>query len=304
MDIPVFFANYVLMNYGTGAIFGCPGHDKRDYDFAREYGLEIKQIIKQGTTKNVTLEEVPYESTSKNDVMINSDFLNGISPETSKVKITEYISKLNIGKNKTSFKIRDWGVSRQRYWGCPIPVIYREDGEIVAVDESELPVVLPTDVDFTIKGNPLENHPEWKYTYCKKTGLPAKRETDTLDTFFDSSWYFLRYCSPQKTDRPFDTEDIRYWTPVDQYVGGVEHAILHLLYSRFFCRALNYCGYSVPEEPFKKLLTQGMVCHETFQTSEKKWVEPSKVEKKNGEYFTIDNIKVTKGRSEKMSKSK
>jgi len=304
INIPVFFANYVLMNYGTGAIFGCPGHDKRDYDFAKEYGLEIKQVITHGITKNVPLEKLPYESVNKNDVMINSDFLNGISPESSKKQIIEYISKSNIGRYKTSFKIRDWGVSRQRYWGCPIPMIYREDGEIIAVDESELPIVLPTDVDFTLKGNPLENHPEWKYTYCKKTGLPAKRETDTLDTFFDSSWYYLRYCSPLNTDRPFNTEDVKYWTPVDQYVGGVEHAILHLLYSRFFCRALNYCGYSVPDEPFRKLLTQGMVCHETFQTSDKKWVEPSKVEKKNGEYFTEDNIKVTKGKSEKMSKSK
>ena len=302
--IPVYFANYILINYGTGAIFGCPGHDKRDYDFAIQNGLEVKQVIKQKNTQHNPSDNLPYETTNLSDIMINSDFLDGLSPAKSREKILSCISELKIGKSKTSFKIRDWGVSRQRYWGCPIPIIYRQDGEIVAVDESELPIVLPSTVDFTQKGNPLDNHPEWKYTNCKKTGSSAIRETDTLDTFFDSSWYFLRYCSPNDIDKPFDLKDIQYWAPVDQYVGGIEHAILHLLYSRFFCKALNYCGYEVPEEPFKKLLTQGMVCHETFRTENKKWIEPSKVVEKNGKYFTANNIKVDRGRSEKMSKSK
>ncbi len=300
-NLPVYFTNYVLADYGSGAVFGCPAHDKRDNDFAKKYKIEIKNVIRPEYIVN---REDPYEKKSLKDKMINSGFLDNLNPNEAKEKIIEKLEKIGAGKKKSKFKIRDWGVSRQRYWGCPIPIIYREDGKILPVDESDLPVVLPKDIDFSKPGNPLENHPTWKYTKCKKTGLKAVRETDTLDTFFDSSWYFLRFCSPNSQTEPFKKSSIDYWMPVDQYVGGIEHAILHLLYSRFFCRALKVCGYSVPIEPFKKLLTQGMVCHETFQTKEKKWVEPNNVIKKKNEYFSLSGEKLIKGRSEKMSKSK
>ena len=301
-NIPVYFTNYVLADYGSGAIFGCPAHDKRDNDFAKKYKLEIKNVIRPEDKE--TNKETPYEKKNLKDKMINSDFLDGLNPIEAKEKIIKRLETIGTGKRKSKFKIRDWGVSRQRYWGCPIPIIYREDGEILPVDESDLPVVLPKDIDFSKPGNPLENHPTWKYTKCKKTGLKAIRETDTLDTFFDSSWYFLRFCSPDSQTVPFKKSSTDYWMPVDQYVGGIEHAILHLLYSRFFCRALKACGYSVPMEPFKKLLTQGMVCHETFQTEEKKWIEPDNVIKKKDGYFSLTGEKLIKGRSEKMSKSK
>ncbi len=302
LKIPVFFTNYVLLDYGNGAIFGCPAHDKRDYDFANKYSLDIKKIISQDSNK----EEVnqPYENVTPKDIMINSDFLNGLNPIEAKEKIIKKIMDKKIGKSKSEFKIRDWGVSRQRYWGCPIPIIYREDGEILPVEESELPVTLPDDIDFSKPGNPLESHPTWKYTTCKKSGMKAIRETDTLDTFFDSSWYYLRFCSPNSEKEPFKKKEIAYWMPVDQYIGGIEHAILHLLYSRFFCRALKFCGYDVPEEPFKKLLTQGMVCHETFQTIDNKWIDPIEVVKKENNYFLKSGETLIKGRSEKMSKSK
>ncbi len=305
--IPIFFANYVLMDYGSGAIFGCPAHDQRDYDFALKNNLDIVKVI-----QDINLSSPPYCGTSKKDKIINSDFLDNLHPSEGKKKITQIIHKRKIGGKKTDFRLRDWGVSRQRYWGCPIPIIYREDGKTLTVDEKDLPVKLPEDINFENPGNPLSNHPTWKNTRCTKTGKKAIRETDTLDTFFDSSWYFLRFCSPAEESLPFKEEDINYWMPVDHYIGGVEHAILHLLYSRFFSRALKHCNYNVPEEPFKKLVTQGMVCHETFKTADSKWINPNKVfsekdQKGNTNYFTKENGKTTlvlKGRSEKMSKSK
>ena len=299
--IPIFFSNYVLINYGNGAIFGCPAHDERDYHFAKEYNIPIKCIIK-GKEK-----EVPYCETNETDILINSEILNEKNIKNAKETIVEKIEKLKIGRKCVKFRLKDWGVSRQRYWGCPIPIIYRKDGEILAVEDSELPIRLPNDINLKSTGNPLENHPNWKKTKCPKTGMDAIRETDTLDTFFDSSWYFLRFCSPTSSREPFKDEELSYWMPIDHYIGGVEHAILHLLYSRFFVRALKVCGKKLPKEPFKKLITQGMVCHETFRTKDNKWIEPKNVIKEKGTYWTnrgSKTIEVIKGRSEKMSKSK
>ena len=302
--IPVFFTNYVLMGFGTGAVFGCPAHDKRDFEFAKKNSLKILKVI-EPPIKNKT--ELPYIEIDKDAKLINSDFLNNLNPIKAKEKIIEVIRKKKFGKIKTFSKLRDWGISRQRYWGCPIPVIYREDGKIIPLEKNDLPIELPEDIDLSKPGNPLDNHPTWKYTKCKKTGMKAIRETDTLDTFFDSSWYYLRFCSPNNDTTPFDDKSVDYWMSVDHYIGGIEHAILHLLYSRFFSRALRKSKYNVPVEPFKKLITQGMVCHETYKDKFGKWIEPSKVLKRNNEYFYESNGLqeiLVKGRSEKMSKSK
>ena len=234
--IPIYFANFVLMDYGSGAIFGCPAHDQRDFDFAKKYKLEIIQVV---LNNNKELTEA-YVGSGK---LINSDFLNGLNVEDAKLKIIEAIENKEIGKKTISFRLKDWGVSRQRYWGCPIPMIYLEDGTIVPVEKDELPITLPKDVDLKKSGNPLANHPSWKRTIQKNTGKPAIRETDTLDTFVDSSWYFMRFCSPKNKKNPFNIDDLNYWMPVDQYIGGVEHAILHLLYSRFFMRAVKKKKY-------------------------------------------------------------
>ena len=256
--LPVFIANFILMDYGSGAIYGCPAHDQRDLDFANKYDLEIIQVI--NPTDNIELDKkTAYTGSGK---LINSQFLNDLSIEEAKKEIIKRVEELNIGKKTTNFRLRDWGVSRQRYWGCPIPIMYREDGKVIEVPEDQLPLELPDDIDLSIPGNPLDNHPEWKFTKCPETGMNAIRETDTLDTFVDSAWYFLRFCSPLETKEPFNLDEIDYWMPVDQYVGGVEHAILHLLYSRFFTKALNIKGM---DEPFDSLFTQGMVCHHTFQ---------------------------------------
>jgi len=302
--IPIVFTNYVLMNYGTGAVFGCPAHDKRDFEFAKKNSLKILKVIDPPNNKNSKLPYIEVEEKAK---LVNSNFLNGLNPMEAKEKIIKIISEKKIGEIKTVSKLRDWGISRQRYWGCPIPILYREDGKIIPLDENQLPVELPEDIDLSKPGNPLENHPTWKYTKCNKTGMKAIRETDTLDTFFDSSWYYLRFCSPNKNEIPFDEKSTHYWMSVDHYIGGIEHAILHLLYSRFFSRALKKSNYNVPIEPFKKLVTQGMVCHETFKNSLGQWIEPSKVIKKNNEFFYENNGSLevlVKGRSEKMSKSK
>ena len=234
--LPIFVANFILMDYGTGAIFGCPAHDQRDFDFARKYGLEIISVVKP--IENVESHKLknPYTGDGK---IINSEFLNDLSVEKAKEKIIKEIERKKIGKKKITFRLKDWGISRQRYWGCPIPMIYLKSGKVVPVDKSELPVRLPDDVDLNSKGNPLASHPSWKKTKYKKTGEEAIRETDTLDTFVDSSWYFIRFCSPRLNDKPFDEKALSYWMPVDQYIGGVEHAILHLLYSRFFMRAIK-----------------------------------------------------------------
>ena len=292
------------MGFGTGAVFGCPAHDKRDFDFAQKFKFKISKVIESPSKSKSNLPYIDIEDEAK---MVNSSFLNNLSPKKAKEKISKIIATKKLGEVKTVSKLRDWGVSRQRYWGCPIPILYREDGEIIPLEESELPIVLPENVDLSKPGNPLDNHPTWKYTKCKKTGMKAIRETDTLDTFFDSSWYYLRFCSPDNEDKPFDSKSAKYWMSVDHYIGGVEHAILHLLYSRFFSRALKKSKYEVPSEPFKKLITQGMVCHETYKNSSGKWIEPSKVIKKNNNYFFDNNgtlESLEKGRSEKMSKSK
>ena len=299
--LPVYFSNYVLINYGNGAIFGCPAHDERDFDFAKIYKFEIINIMKGKDS------ELPYCETHDRDLLTNSDFLNGLNITEARRLINKKIEKEKKGTETLKFRLKDWGVSRQRYWGCPIPIIYREDGKILPVKEENLPIKLPANPDLKNSGSPLENNFEWKNTLCPDTGMKAVRETDTLDTFFDSSWYFLRFCSPDSKHKPFLEEDLSYWMPVDHYIGGVEHAILHLLYSRFFSRALISCGYKVPKEPFIKLITQGMVCHETYRTEDKEWIEPEKVNFKNGSYWLEENglrVELIKGRSEKMSKSK
>ena len=299
--IPVFFANFVLMDYGTGAIFGCPAHDQRDFEFARKYGLEIIKVVSDGKTSALD------EAYTGNGKIINSGFLNGLDIVKGKEKIINDIEKNNFGKRKTLFRLKDWGVSRQRYWGCPIPMIYLDDGSVVPVDKDELPVLLPKDVDLNSKGNPLETHPTWKNIIHKPTGRNAVRETDTLDTFVDSSWYFLRFCSPKHNSSAFDFEKVKYWMPVDQYIGGIEHAILHLLYSRFFTKSINLINKKINiEEPFKNLFTQGMVCHETYKDKNGKWLYPSEVEKiSNNKVIKKSNKEnVVVGPPESMSKSK
>ena len=302
--IPIYVANFVLMDYGTGAIFGCPAHDQRDYDFAKKYNLEIIEVVKPLQNLNNDLKNQVFLGPG---TMINSSFLDGLSVEDAKTNIIKKIEDKNIGSKKITYRLKDWGISRQRYWGCPIPMIYLEDGSIVPVEKEELPIKLPNDIDLNNDGNPLVNHETWKKTIHKKTGLPAIRETDTLDTFVDSSWYFMRFCSPQFKDGPFDVEKLNYWMPVDQYIGGVEHAILHLLYSRFFMRAVKLTNKKVKDsEPFKGLFTQGMVCHETYKDEEGKWVSPDEIQKeKNGITFHLTKkTKITVGPSEAMSKSK
>ena len=278
--LPVYFANFVLMDYGTGAIFGCPAHDERDFDFATKYNLEIIQVV-SNDNKNEKLKEA-YTGEGK---LINSEFLNGLSVSEAKSKIIKEIETKNIGIKKTLFRLKDWGISRQRYWGCPIPMIYLEDGSIVPVDKKDLPIKLPEDIDLNSNGNPLENHPTWKKTIHKPSGKPAIRETDTLDTFVDSSWYYLRFCSPKHKKSPFDIDKINEWMPVDQYIGGIEHAILHLLYSRFFSKGISVCNKEFKiSEPFTNLFTQGMVCHESYKDEEGSWLYPDEVEKINGNY--------------------
>ncbi len=301
--IPIYAANFILMDYGTGAIFGCPAHDQRDFDFAKKYNLDIIEVVSDNP-KNI---KKLKESYTGDGVLTNSEFLNGLTVKKAKDKIINEIEKKKIGQRKVTFRLKDWGVSRQRYWGCPIPMIHLQDGSIVPVDKSELPITLPVDVDLNKGGNPLNNHKTWKKTVHKKTGKPAIRETDTLDTFVDSSWYFMRFCSPKNKEKPFDVNQINYWMPVDQYIGGIEHAILHLLYSRFFMRALKKNDKSILcDEPFKGLFTQGMVCHETYKDANGKWLSPDEVEKNNeGNFIKIsDKSKVMVGPSESMSKSK
>ena len=303
--LPVYVANFILMDYGTGAIFGCPAHDQRDLDFAKKYNLEIIQVVSKDSKKiDFKLTDEAFVGEGK---MINSDFLNGLDVSTAKKKIINEIEKKSLGKGKTTFRLKDWGISRQRYWGCPIPMIYLENGEVVPVEKSELPIKLPEDINLNVAGNPLNEHPSWKKTFHKKTGKPAIRETDTLDTFVDSSWYFMRFCSPKNSDSPFDIKDINHWMPVDQYIGGVEHAILHLLYSRFFMKALKSIDKKIKSsEPFNGLYTQGMVCHETYKDENHKWLSPEEIEKnEQGNVISKkDKKKVVVGSSEAMSKSK
>jgi len=299
--IPIYVANFILMDYGTGAIFGCPAHDQRDFEFAKKYNLEIIPVVSPSKSKAVIINDQAF---TEGGYIINSDFLNDLSVEDAKKNIIQKIEEKKIGNSKIIYRLKDWGISRQRYWGCPIPVMYREDGKVILVPEKDLPVELPKDIDFSKPGNPLDHHPTWKYTKCPETGMKAIRETDTLDTFVDSSWYFLRFCSPKEKQTPFNIDEANYWMPVDQYIGGVEHAILHLLYSRFFTLALQNEFKLKVSEPFENLFTQGMVCHPTFKTEKGKWVFPKEVIEKNGSYFLDNKEKILKGDSQAMSKSK
>ncbi|MDI9408869.1 MAG: leucine--tRNA ligase [Candidatus Pacebacteria bacterium] len=302
--LPVFIANFVLMDYGTGAIFGCPAHDQRDLDFARKYGLPVTVVVKpRNAGEEFTVTDTAFK---EEGIMINSEFLNGLDAKTAKERVIAQLSAANQGQASVAYRLRDWGVSRQRFWGCPIPIIHCQKCGIVPVPESQLPVELPYEgLTFDQPGNPLDRHPSWKHVPCPDCGGKAERETDTLDTFFESSWYFLRFCAPHH-DRPLDPDAVGYWMPVDQYVGGIEHAVLHLLYSRFFVRALSDCGYISLKEPFAGLFTQGMVCHETYRSNEGHWLSPEDVSRteKGGWIKRADGSPVTVGRSEKMSKSK
>ncbi len=297
-NLPIYIANFILMDYGTGAIYGCPAHDQRDFDFASKYNLEIIPVIEPPDKKQFDFKNA-YDGVGH---LINSDFLNGLNIEDAKTEIIQKVEKLSIGKKTVNYRLRDWGISRQRYWGCPIPIMYREDGEIIPVPENELPIELPSDINLDKPGNPLDNHPTWKYTKCPETGMSAIRETDTLDTFVDSAWYFLRFCSPTNSKTAFTEEETQYWMPVDQYVGGIEHAILHLLYSRFFTKALNIKSV---KEPFESLFTQGMVCHHTYRNSTGAWVYPDDIKKEGDKLTQIStNESVIEGPIESMSKSK
>ena len=301
--VPVYFANFVLMDYGFGAIFGCPGHDQRDFDFAKKYNLLIKTVVRP---KDKTKFEVTNEAFSGEGIIINSEFLNGLkAPGQSVLKAIEILKDRKIGKEKINFRLKDWGVSRQRYWGCPIPIAYDEKGEIKPIPKDLLPVRLPKNIDLNCKGNPLDNDKNWKTININ--GKKYYRETDTLDTFVDSSWYFLRFCSPMNDTYGFDYDEINYWMPVDQYIGGVEHAILHLLYSRFFMRSIAHNNKKFKfKEPFEGLFTQGMVCHETYKDENNNWRSPDEVDSKGENYFLKNNpsSKIKVGASESMSKSK
>ena len=299
--LPIYVANFILMDYGSGAIFGCPGHDQRDLEFAKKYKLEIITVVSSEKSKITNIKDEAY---TEDGYTINSGFLNGYTTKEAKKIIIQKLTENKIGNSKIIYRLKDWGISRQRYWGCPIPIIYREDGKIILVPEKDLPITLPKDIDFSQPGNPLENHPTWKYTKCPETGMRAVRETDTLDTFVDSSWYFLRFCSSAEETKPFNIDEINYWMPVDQYIGGVEHAILHLLYSRFFTLALKDEYKFKFTEPFENLFTQGMVCHPTFKTKKGKWVFPKDVIEKNNSFLSKNNEEVIKGDSQAMSKSK
>ena len=302
--LPIYVANFVLMDYGTGAIFGCPGHDQRDLDFARKYGRPVTPVVLPPDADPKTF-EIGDEAYVGPGTIFNSEFLDGLDVPAAKSMVIQHLKELGVGKSKTTFRLRDWGVSRQRYWGCPIPIIKCPTCGIVPVPKDQLPVTLPEDIELGQVGNPLDRHPSWKHVTCPECGEAAERETDTLDTFVDSSWYFLRFCSP-RSDEIFDRETVERWVPVDQYIGGVEHAVLHLLYSRFFCRALKRCGKLDIEEPFAGLFTQGMVCHKTYRDEEGRWLNPNEVEPApDGSVRTIeDGRAVSVGRSEKMSKSK
>jgi leucyl-tRNA synthetase len=303
-ELPVYVANFVLMEYGAGAIFGCPAHDQRDLDFARKYRLPVVPVVlppgEDG--RRFAIAETAY--TDEQGTAFNSDFLDGLPVAEAKRAAIKRLEDLGSGQGTVAWRLRDWGVSRQRYWGCPIPVIHCGACGIVPVPEADLPVLLPEDVNFDEPGNPLARHPTWKHTRCPRCGGDATRETDTFDTFFESSWYFARFCSPRSATA-FAREDVDYWLPVDQYIGGIEHAVLHLLYSRFFTRALSACGYLDLKEPFAGLFTQGMVCHETYRDTQGNWLFPEEVRRDaDGRLADAQGRPVTVGRNEKMSKSK
>ena len=290
--LPVYIANFVLMDYGTGAVFACPAHDERDYDFAKKYNLSIIPVIENNST-------LPYVG---DGIHINSDFLNGLNVADAKTKIIDFLEEHKLGERKVTYRLRDWLVSRQRYWGCPIPIVHCDKCGLVP---AKLPVLLPEDIDFKdLMGNPLEKHPTWKYTKCPKCGNDAVRDTDTLDTFFESSWYFLRYLDAHNTE-PINKNIADAVIPADICIGGVEHAVLHLLYARFFMLALRDAGYISTSVPFKNLLCQGMVCHKSYKNEKGDWVFPSNVIKNTNNQLVDDKgLPVTEYPSEKMSKSK
>ncbi|SCW62206.1 leucyl-tRNA synthetase [Sphingobium faniae] len=299
--LPVFIANFVLMDYGTGAVMGVPGHDQRDLDFARKYMLSVERVVAAEGDEDKPIHDEAYAGQGK---LVHSRFLDGMSIEEAKAEVIRRAEEGGWGTGTTVFRLRDWGVSRQRYWGTPIPVIHCDGCGVVGVPKDQLPVVLPEDVSFDIPGNPLDRHPSWKHVDCPQCGKPARRETDTLDTFADSSWYFIRFASQPK-DKPFDRATVEKWLPVGQYIGGVEHAILHLLYARFWTRALQHMGQLGFAEPFTGLFTQGMVTHETYKAGDGSWLSPGEVKKSGDDYVHIDSgAPVTVGRVEKMSKSK
>ena len=303
--VPVYFANFVLMDYGFGAIFGCPAHDQRDLDFAIKYNLEITTVVKP--EKESDQFKIDKEAYTGPGTIFNSGILNDLkAPEESIAETIKLLEKKKIGKKKINFRLKDWGISRQRYWGCPIPIAYNKHNEVIKIPKENLPITLPEDINLNTTGNPLDHQHEWKK--IKIDGVDCIIETDTLDTFVDSSWYFLRFCSPNNSDYGFNEEEVNYWMPVDQYIGGVEHAILHLLYSRFFTLALSYNNKKFNfTEPFRGLFTQGMVCHETYKDRDNKWLNPKDVETINGKDFFLRNNpdqKIKVGPSESMSKSK
>ena len=304
IKVPVYFANFVLMDYGLGSVFGCPAHDQRDLDFALKYNLKINTVVTPDIKdQNFKVTDKAYTGPG---YLFNSSFLNNLKcPDEAIIKTIEYLEKNGLGEKKINFRLKDWGVSRQRYWGCPIPIMYDENNNPQKVPKDMLPVKLPNISKLEPTGNPLDNATEWKNLIIN--GKKFVRETDTLDTFVDSSWYFLRFCSPVNKEAGFDNEDIKYWMPVDQYIGGIEHAILHLLYSRFFMQALAYKNNNFNiTEPFKGLFTQGMVCHETYKDSNNQWVSPDEIETIDGVKYLKNNKleKIIVGASESMSKSK
>jgi leucyl-tRNA synthetase len=300
--VPVYFANFVLMDYGLGAVFGCPAHDQRDLDFAKKYNLKVTPVVRPEKSKDFLVDEKAF---TESGYLFNSKFLNDLKvPDESIDKTIDYLENNNIGQKKINYRLKDWGISRQRYWGCPIPIAYDENNNPVKIPKEMLPVQLPKIDQLSSIGNPLDDMSEWKNITID--GKKYTRETDTLDTFVDSSWYFLRFCSPHYSDYGFNIDDVKYWMPVDQYIGGVEHAILHLLYSRFFMQALSHQNKSFDiKEPFSGLFTQGMVCHETYKDQNNNWVSPDELIVIDGKKFlknTEEPIKV--GPSESMSKSK
>jgi leucyl-tRNA synthetase len=303
--VPVWIANFVLMEYGTGAIFGCPAHDQRDWDFATAYGLPIIPVVRPTQAAANGGEPPKDEAYTGPGTLMNSQFLDGLDVDAAKRASIERLTELGWGQGETNWRLRDWGVSRQRYWGCPIPIIHCHGCGVVPVPLDQLPVVLPEDVTFDQPGNPLDHHPTWKHVPCPRCGAAATRETDTCDTFVDSSWYFARFCAPKSAD-PVSRDATDYWMPVDQYIGGVEHAILHLLYARFITRAMRATGQIGVAEPFAGLFTQGMVTHESYRGADGRWLYPTEVDRRADGHAVVAGTDepVTVGRIEAMSKSK
>lgn len=306
--LPVYVANFILMDYGTGAIFGCPAHDQRDYDFAKAYHLPILPVVcpPNVAPESFAIHDKAYDG---DGIMIHSRFLNGLTPKAAFAEVAQRLETQGIARRQTQYRLRDWGISRQRYWGCPIPIIHCKTCGEIPVPASDLPVTLPEDVTFDRPGNPLDHHPTWKHVPCPQCGQPARRETDTMDTFVDSSWYYARFTDPQNPQQPTNPTLAAAWLPVDQYIGGVEHAILHLLYARFFARAMTLCGHLSVTEPFAGLFTQGMVVHETYRDSDGRWLSPAEVlvEGEGAQRRATklaDQAPVAIGPIEKMSKSK